>query len=41
MATPVLPVAALASIVLALAVIAVRWRSAVAAAHAFPAGRFG
>lgn len=38
--TPVLPVAALASIALALAVIAVRWRKAVVAPHAFPVGRF-
>lgn len=37
--TPLLPVAALASIGLALAVAAVRWRRAVAAPHAFPVGR--
>lgn len=39
LATPVLPVAALASIALAVAVVAVRWRRAVAAPHAFPVGR--
>lgn len=38
--TPVLPVAASVSIVLALIVTVGRWRSAVAAPHAFPAGRF-
>ncbi|MFC5476959.1 hypothetical protein [Massilia suwonensis] len=38
--TPLLPVAAAASIVLALGVVALRWRAAVAAPYAFPAGRF-
>lgn len=37
--TPVLPVAALASIVLAVVVALWRWRAAVAAPHAFPVGR--
>lgn len=37
--TPVMPGAALASVMLALAVIAVRWRRALAAPHAFPVGR--
>lgn len=38
--TPVLPVAAGSSIVLAVAVAVWRWRAAIAAPHAFPAGRF-
>lgn len=38
--TPVMPVAAGVSIVLAVAIAAWRWRKALAAPHAFPAGRF-
>jgi hypothetical protein len=38
-ATPVMPVAASVSIVLAVSVVAWRWRAALDAPHAFPAGR--
>ena len=38
-ATPVMPVAALVSAVLALGTVAWRWRAAVSAPHAFPVGR--
>jgi hypothetical protein len=37
--TPLIPVAALVSVVLAAGVVAWRWRAAIAAPHAFPTGR--
>jgi hypothetical protein len=36
---PVMPAAALAGVVLALVVVAWRWRAAIGAPHAFPVGR--